>query len=279
MLHDLLHADLPAPIDTLDAWRQAGPRPAWQGGLAAARPAFAFLSGYQAALHTLVPSLAGKRVALCVTEAGGNHPRQIQTTWDGRVLNGTKRFVTLGVWAQALVVVARRPVEGPRPQLVAVRVDTAGLVLEPGPPVPVVPEAPHASVTLRDTPGVELPGDGWSDYAKPFRTREDSHVQLALCCHWIGLIRRNAPSEHDLLEQLATLALAQHAITQQDPGSPATHAALAGAEARLVELLETPPEMPSPVAQRWGRDRHLLRIARGARARRRERAWALLDPV
>ncbi len=75
------------------------------GGRASDRLGFAFASGYQAAAERMFG--AGRKTALCATEAGGNHPRRIQTTLlDGRV-TGEKTFVTLGTHADRLAVVAR----------------------------------------------------------------------------------------------------------------------------------------------------------------------------
>src|SRR5689334_9694851 len=50
------------------------------GGFSADRLAYAFASGYEAALHALVTQLDRPLVAsFCVTEEAGNHPRAIQT--------------------------------------------------------------------------------------------------------------------------------------------------------------------------------------------------------
>ena len=46
------------------------------------RLGLAFAAGYSAALQTLVPDVV-LPCALCVTEAGGNHPRAIQATLQG----------------------------------------------------------------------------------------------------------------------------------------------------------------------------------------------------
>src|SRR5690606_7432797 len=95
---------------------------------------------------------------------------------------------------------------------------------------PFVPEIPHAEVTLdRVTISAEqlLPGDGYDDYLKPFRTIEDVHVHAALLGYLIGVARRiGAPRE--LVERLLANALAVRAVARADARSPATHVALAG---------------------------------------------------
>jgi len=74
----------------------------------------AFAAGYQAALVALSPDLAadGAPASLCVTEAGGNHPKHIATTFDAQGLRGEKTFVTDAGRARTLLVLAnpgRRP--------------------------------------------------------------------------------------------------------------------------------------------------------------------------
>src|SRR4051794_5502756 len=73
------------------------------GGARADRVGHAFALGYACALE----ALAGEgSAAFCVTEAGGNHPRAIETQLvDGRV-TGRKAWATLADRADHLVVVA-----------------------------------------------------------------------------------------------------------------------------------------------------------------------------
>lgn len=124
-----LHAATPpAPCGTVaDWWPQWLALPAdadpatlaLLGGLAADRVGWAFAAGYQAALRALRPALPRSTMAaLCVTEAGGNRPRDVLTTItplpDGRVrVDGAKRWTTLGPAATLLLVVGRRA--GPMP--------------------------------------------------------------------------------------------------------------------------------------------------------------------
>lgn len=255
------------------------------GGFLADRLGWAFASGYQAAGEAAFGAhLTGARrpTALCATEAGGAHPRAIATTLvDGRV-DGTKAFVTLGPFAERLLVVASTGEVDGQNQLKVALVDARhpGVSLHATPELPFTPELPHASVELRDVPAlIVLPGDGYTAYLKPFRTIEDTHVHLALCGYQLQVARRCGFGA-DLVAALAAQALALTAIARRDPASPATHVALGGAIASAETLIErcAPAwsQVDGVVHARWTRDQGLLRVAGGARARRLEVAWARL---
>src|ERR1041385_576759 len=202
----------PEPID----WALAG-------GFSADRLAGAFVSGYQAALRVLFPSLdIASMAALCVTEESGNHPRAIRTTLETHVgeriaLRGKKRWSTLGPLADVLFVVATTGSgDDGRPRLrsVAVPRGAPGLAMTPMPPTPFVPEVPHAELTLD---GVELPassvlaGDGYAEHVKPFRTIEDVHVQAAVLGYLMSVaVRYGFPIE--LRERLLALVAAIRAV-------------------------------------------------------------------
>src|SRR5688500_3058897 len=112
------------------------------GGCAADRPAWAFASGYQEALRRLLPELGEARAALCATEAGGAHPRAIETRLDGDRLTGAKQFVTLGSRADQLLIIASVGRGADRNQLALVRIPAgrAGVRLDELPAAPFVPE-------------------------------------------------------------------------------------------------------------------------------------------
>src|SRR5689334_19786474 len=71
------------------------------GGFSADRVGYAFASGYEAALHALVPDLPRDRlVAFSVSERGGAHPSAIETRLTRHpggpmTLRGHKRWTTL----------------------------------------------------------------------------------------------------------------------------------------------------------------------------------------
>jgi alkylation response protein AidB-like acyl-CoA dehydrogenase len=248
------------------------------GGARADRAGHAFAIGYTAALEALA---GDTRAAFCVTEDGGNHPRAIETRLvDGRV-TGTKRWATLADRAAHLLVVARDgtdPAGRPRLRVVRVPRDAPGVTLELS-VAAFVPEIAHARVTLDGAAGEVLPGDGYADYVKPFRTVEDIHVHAALVGYWFGAARQRGFA-HALLEQLAMSAAALVALAGEDARAPATHVALGGAlaaSAALVGELEAAwTNAPDEEWTRWQRDRAILQVAGKARGERLARAWEAL---
>lgn len=260
-----------------------------RAALAAARTdvlGCAFGVGYQAALRALVPSLPeGSASALCVTEAGGNHPRAIETALTSGTLSGQKAFVTAASLAANFLVVYREPsADASRPALrvAVIPSDRAGVELELLPDLGFVPELPHGVLRLKAVSVAEsevLPGDGYARYVKPFRTVEDIHVHGALAAFLLGAAQRygwpDAMSE-DLLCAIATL----DSLTREPASDAALHLSLAGTLRTLDRLREATATLwasTSPELQaRWERDAPLFRVASKAREQRRVRAWESL---
>ncbi len=292
---DLLVSAPPAPdpIDSIDDWwsrhraisarHDAPVDAALAGGFAADRLGWAFASGYQAAGRALFPADGEEQPgALCATETGGAHPRAIETRLapnaDGTLrLDGDKTFVTLGGFARRLLVLAGEGDDDQgRKRLRVVRVDATrpGVRVEPRPPAPFVPEVPHAAVRFEGVPVARedvLPGDGWNDYVKPFRTVEDAHVHAALL-GWLIQVGRRSAWPPETIERALALAAAVRTIAIADPRAAATHRALAGLLAASEELLAAiEPQWAHADAstrERWQRDRVLLSVAEKARAAR-----------
>ena len=259
---------VPPTVHTLRAWwdATAGERARWGttieralvGGVCADRLGFAFAGGYAEALRALVPGSAGEITALCATEEGGNHPRAIRTALTAAgpglfTLTGKKKWATVASEASALLVVATVGAgDDGKNRLRVVRVPTTaqGVTLRSS-SAPFVPEIPHAEVELDNvviTAADVLPGDGYDDYLKPFRTIEDLHVHGALLGYLIGVAsRRSMP--RDLVEPLVTLAIATCALAEADAKSEAG--------ARRVDR---------PRDERRGEDRGALDPRRGAYA-------------
>lgn len=301
MTTDFIRAVLaarPPAVDSLTAWWTATAEArgrfstpidrALVGGALADRIGYAFASGYSEALRALVPGLDGI-AALCVTEAGGNHPRAIETklapTGDGRYeLTGHKKWATVGSLAQSLLVCASIGNEGGvnRLRMVRVPANAPGVTVVPS-TAPFVPEIPHAEITLDHVVVGEadlLPGDGYADYVKPFRTVEDIHVHAALLGYAIGVARRRS-FPRDLVERLVALAMTARAAAHADARDTALHVALAGLfglVARELAVLEAASSAaPDDEWQRWQRDRALLGVAGKAREARRDKAWSRID--
>ncbi len=277
----LLPADLDLDQRSIDRAVRGGHD---AGGLGAA-----FVAGYGAALQALVPG-APRRTSLCATEQGGAHPRAIATTLsttgaDGAPLEGDlrlvghKRWSTLATEAELLLVVASTGVDGSgknRLKLVRVSPRAAGVTITPMPPPPFAPDVGHAEIQLDTRVAVTavLPGDGYSDYLKPFRTVEDLHVHGALLGWMLGLAARHAwPREQ--VERLLAAVASIRSLAAAPPLAPATHLALAGAIAVTRELVERAPwtTLDPDALARWQRDRPLLEVAGKARDARRDAAW------
>jgi len=260
-------------------------------GFAADRTAWAFASGYQAALHALFPDVPQDRIcALCVTEADGNSPKAIRSELrregEGWRLNGAKRWTTLGPDGAVFFVAVRDgDALGERAVIRVARVASGapGMTVTLMPSTRFVPEVPHAQLRFKDVQVSEdalLPGDGYTDYVKRFRTVEDLHVNAAVLAYLVREARRLGwPSEW--IEGTLALLHAMRALAAEDSSAPATHVALAGALAQAGSLIARADEHWSsasdPAAGRWRRDRELLKVAGSARTQRTARAWERLQ--
>lgn len=279
--HDAIRARFDRPFEAAVA-----------GGFHADRLAYAFASGYVAALEHLLPELGGAPAALCVTEKAGNRPRDVETTLtpegDAFRLSGEKTFVTLGAAAEQLVVIARDTSQVGRIALVAVRIPRSrvGVSLETRELTPFVPEIPHSKATfasVRVTPEERLAGDGYLNVVKPFRTVEDIHVYAAI----LGLLVRYgrlAMWPHGVVERLVSTVVTLSGIAALPPLAATTHIALAGVLETTGRFLDG--ELPALAQQldetardRLFRDAGLFGVASQARAQRRVTAWATLAPT
>lgn len=303
------YADVRAWLSHLDEcpFRGHVERALW-GGFHADRLGYAFVAGYGAALSRLydvgrsaamtssAPALRAlearpfaRRVSLCATEIGGGHPRAIATRLDKRggelVLSGEKTFATMAPLAEELLVVATRGVEADgrsRLRVVRVRPTARGVSITPRPETPFAPEVPHAVLRLDDVvidDDAVLPGDGYTQWLKPFRTLEDTHVVAATVGYLLGAARAHGFSRA-LQADLTSLSLALIDVGARDPSAPLTHilvAGLLGQTRRLVEAIA--PEWDRGDAEeraRFTRDLPLLTMAEVIRAKRTEAAFERL---
>lgn len=300
LLTHLLTSDATPLADDLHAWWRAASslrdrfahplERALALGLTAPSVGAAFVGGYRAALHRLVPSLgAHTRAALCASEDRGAHPKHINTratvTAEGYALDGAKRFVTGARDADALLVLAVESVsdDGTRAfALLDVSPAAEGVRFEEMPALPFAPEVSHATVTferVRVSREARLGGDGWRDLVRPFRTVEDLHVQAAVTAWLLGALRRHGGADA-IAERLVSHAVGLRALADAAVEAPSTHVALAGSFANLEAITSSLdpwwPRAPEALSSMWMRDRALLTVARGAREARRAKAWTSL---
>ena len=260
-------------------------------GFAMDRVGWAFATGYQCALARLFPGLPpGRPAALAVTEAAGGHPRAIATLLAGppgaRTLSGHKRFITLGFYAEVLFVVATTGTDDAgRPRLVVAMMEAwaPGITLTAGPETPFAPEVPHGAADFRGVSvpdNAVLPGDGYADYVKPFRTVEDAHVTAAVGAYLLRLAREHRWPRESVADLVAVLA-GVRAAALADPRSPAVHIALDGLLRALRVWIASAAvhldALPEPARSRWVRDQGLLVVADRVRAARTEAAWTALE--
>jgi acyl-CoA dehydrogenase len=274
-----------------DGWDDPADR-AVIGGFIADRTAYAFAAGYESALRRLVPALPARAiVSFCVTEEKGGHPSSVKSTLrrtdDGAarpwVLNGGKKFITMACEAELLLVAASA---GASPdgrnmiRMALVRRQEPGIAIQVMSGLPFVPEISHGTMTFTDVrlgDGDILPGDGYRDYIRPFRTVEDLHVFAAVAGF---LFRVACLSEwpRAVIEQTASLIACTRALAAEDPSSPATHIALGGLHAQFSALLESTAPLWGRADEKtricWERDRALLRVAESARVKRLDTAWS-----
>jgi acyl-CoA dehydrogenase len=263
------------------------------GGVHADRLGWAFVAGYGAAVRALDPALPpGVMAALCATEARGVHPKDIETAarregaeW---VVDGVKVFATLAAEADVLLVVASAgPGEDERNRLVVVRVpvEASGVTREASPRViPFAPEISHQVVRLvgvRVPESAALPGDGYEDALKPFRSIEDLHVFAAGLSYLCGVAGRfDWPKS--FRERAVAVVMALRALASSPSGlrTPESHVALGGALALGREVVDASDSLweraEATERERWRRDRPLMEVAGKARAARLEAAWRRL---
>jgi hypothetical protein len=146
-----------------------------------------------------------------------------------------------------------------------------------------VPEVLHAELELDgvlvDASAV-LPGDGFTDYTKAFRTVEDLHVNAAVAGYLASVAARyDFPKA--IAERLGAVAASLCLVARLDAKDAETHVVLAGILADLAAVAaETEPlwsRVGDAERDRWYRDRALTLVASKARDTRRERAWEVLE--
>lgn len=249
------------------------------GGRRMATPGLAFLVGYQAALRMLWPRAPLSLGALCATEQRSLRPADMQTRLSGLRLSGRKDFVTAGDAADWLLVAARseQPGETPCLTLAVVYPGEPGVTVETLPALPLMPEISHGRLHLDGALCELLAGDGWDAYVKPFRTLEDVYVLSAMTAWLYGVGQQSDWPQTLQLRLLGLLAGCAEA-SRQAPDNQAGHVLLGGLFAQFAALAGEVDQAlaDGPVAwtQMWQRDKGVMQLAAGARAKRLAKALA-----
>ncbi|MGY3639689.1 acyl-CoA dehydrogenase [Pseudomonas sp. PK-RTE-24] len=250
------------------------------GGRRMATPGLAFLVGYQAALRMLWPSAPLSLGALCATEQRSLRPADMQTRLRDLRLSGRKDFVTAGDAADWLLVAARseEPGETPRLSLAVVYPGEPGVKVEKLPALPLMPDISHGRLYLDGALCELLAGDGWDAYVKPFRTLEDVYVLSAMTA-WLYGVGQDSDWPQALQLRLLALLAGCAEASRQAPNNPPGHVLLGGLfaqfEALAGEMDQALGNGPVEWAQMWQRDKGVMQLAAGARAKRLAKALAV----
>jgi len=271
----------------LASWTEPVDR-AIAGGFLADCPSYAFAAGYWAALHRLLPELPSDPIpALCISEEHGPHPARIKCRLEKQgstsLLNGKKHFVTCSREADLLLVAASTGMDAAgknQLRLVRVHKQQAGITLLPlAKPLAILSEISHGQIEFTEvavSPDNILPGNGYRDYIKPFRTIEDLHVMAAILGYLVRIgILFEWPQPP--IEQLISHLLTIRSLARADYAAPEIHIVTAGALAAIQSLLGTLDanwkRVDDSLRSAWQRDRTVLNIAADARTKRLAAAW------
>ncbi len=233
------------------------------------RLGWAFLAGYDGAIKQLAPHLdANERVSLCATETNGAHPRSIETTArhtpGGWRIDGEKIWSTLSNRADSMLVLVSTGRTADRNQLRIAQVKATDVEPELMPETPFCPEIRHCKIRFDGVHVPELlPGDGWTDWVRPFRTIEDQFISLAVATY-IWRLGANT----------STLVRTIRALIDGDRDDPRTHLAVAEAfDALRSHIMQIDWDAVDPDERaRFDRDIPLLNVAQRARKMRLRRA-------
>lgn len=253
---------------------------AFNAGQRAADFSCIFAAGYRSALQVLIPALPmGAWAAMCVSEAQGNHPRNIACQLQDGLLSGEKTYISMAEMAQELLVLCKTgEIEG-RPQLKLVHVPASapGVRIERLPPLGLLQHIPHGRCRFDGVAVAAdqiLPGDGYTDYNKAFRILEDMHIQAAVLGHVQTMVLRYSLPE-SMAERASLLMFALKGIFPEREQVYA-HFALAEGERQLLALLQdylACDLLPEDYRSELQADMKVLGIARKATAARLAKAW------
>ena len=257
------------------------------GGFTCQQFSFAFMAGYQAALEKMFPSIAPNELkALCVSEEKGGHPKYIQTSLVDKQITGLKTYITAGSDAEHLLVLCKTKEQttNGKPLLKMVHLPrTAPNIAITNFELPFMKDVKHGKLALNNTTITTeqiLEGDGFVDYAKPFRTLEDVLVATA----YQAMLLRQA-IDHNWEEGVRDKLLLNLYILKNllalPPSDKETHLLLATNEQNLETLL---PSIESNIAKHsstqfkadWALNKRLISLGEKLKEIRLSKARAVL---
>lgn len=267
------------------------------GGVVADCIAFAFAAGYCSALQCLVPSLDENAITcFCISEEGGGHPRAIKSqmvplsndTGQKKTfsLNGQKKYITCAKEADFFLVAASEGISNDgknRIRMIKIDSNAPGITIVPMKNIHLVPEISHCELIFTDVKILEtdlLPGDGYTDYIKPFRTVEDLHISAGI----LGYLFKNACRYDwgtDIKESILGRIASVRNLALCSPTAPAVHIVTGDVLKQIKELFQLLEPLWEKVGggakASWDRDKILMTIADKVRNRRLQTAWEFFD--
>jgi acyl-CoA dehydrogenase len=267
------------------------------GGFVADCIAFAFAAGYCSAMQSLLPALPENAITcFCISEEGGGHPRAIKSQLvplpsetDQKktfTLNGKKKYITCAKEADLFLVAASDGIrDDGTNSLRMMKLDskTQGISIVPMKNLHIVPEISHCELIFTDVNICEsdlLPGDGYTDYIKPFRTIEDLHISAGI----LGYLFKNACIYDwgtDVKESILGRIASVRNLALNNPGAPAVHIVTGDLLKQIKKLLKRLEPFWEKVGGKakkdWDRDKILMNIADKARIRRSQTAWKFYE--
>ncbi len=281
------------------------------GGASSNCMGFASASGYQAAISALFGNgrFEGRRFengrfedgciekqqlsSLCVSEAGGNHPRAIETSLSGQqgelTITGQKSFISGAEDAQCMYVACKDLRDGDgldaqgRPLIKLVRLATseANVTIKKMTELKFLPEISHGTVRFDEVKVDEswvLPGDGYLQYVKPFRTYEDVFVLSSILAYRLREGLGNW--DQTIIERHVELLMAMSQLSQSQLMLPQAHIALSACRRSMMQLIEDSDALFKAsnlsAYEAWQRDKPLLKVAIKAHEKRTESAWNMI---
>lgn len=254
-----------------------------------------FLFAYQEALRKLVGQSVDVPAALCVAEAVGTKPYQIQSRLavgaDSQLIcSGEKSFVLGGACARSLYVWCKDERDSSFNHADAVKtclvkVGVSGREIDFRPcimPFSIVPDLPHASVrfeAVRVNENDVLPGDGYLDYVKPFRWWEDCAVSLGLTSWLLAQgIRQGWPGR--VLNSILCVVFELSDLLENNQADEVSYLRFENIRQRLGELMKMTEALWLPdskdMYEMWVRDRSILKVGGQARALRFQKSMESL---